>query len=899
MHFRAFSPAVVIVLFLAGVGRGADFYVSPGGNDAWSGRVAEGGANDGPFATLERAGAAVREMVATGLTEPVTVHLRGGIHVVARTVKLGPECSGTAAHSVTFAAYRDETPVLIGAKTVSGWQPYRDGIYRVDLAEQGLAGFRFQNLFFQGRRQIPARYPNLDPAEPFTSGWAYVGSARPPAGTVEEFGAKRVLQMRVEDVRRWANPSQGQVFICPTHEWRNHIVRIQSLSEDGRTIVLTENCSYEITPDNRYFIMGLPEEIDQPGEWALDAAGKTLYFLPPAPLADELVHIPVTRTILELDGARHVTIRGLTFQYSDGTAVVLNNSEDCLVATCTIRHVGDYNGSGVDVWGGKRNGVVGCDIQDVGQCGIQLSSGNHKTLEPGESYAENNHITCTGVFKKQGPGISISGMGNRVSRNTIHHVPRFAILIDGNHNLIEANHLHHASLETSDTGAIYVGSLSWITGHGTVIRHNFIHDVIGFGRRNNQWQSPFFGFGIYLDWTAMGVTVEGNIVARVPRAGIMVHDGRFNRIENNIIVDCGFGLYDKGSQIEASGWHSEHFFWKRGLDDFNWVANYESVADLPAWNREGSTLCDPRTTPLPDGRTMHSNTFQRNILSYDDPRADAICFRNVSLKHNPSNRNLIWHHGQPPKTGLFKAQETVGPNLIPNVGFADGELETLPPGWSARLPLAQSAVQIVTEPSRASGRAIRLRGVGSPEFEGKPSWLRQVMADSRFIPVKPGQHYRLSLWLRAEKPVTVVRIEALSFKGGTYDVRFPKGTTIGTEWEEHEVVFRFPAPGDGNYHEGMEDRFYVHVILNQDDGVVWVGDVDFREAVPMSEWDAWQSEGMDRDSVVADPLFVNPSEDDYRLRPESPAWALGFEPIPVERIGCFQDPLRASWPLRK
>jgi hypothetical protein len=56
---------------------------------------------------------------------------------------------------------------------------------------------------------------------------------------------------------------------------------------------------------------------------------------------------------------------------------------------------------------------------------------------------------------------------------------------------------------------------------------------------------------------------------------------------------------------------------------------------------------------------------------------------------------------------------------------------------------------------------------------------------------------------------------------------------------------------------------------------------------------------MDRDSVVADPLFVNPSEDDYRLRPESPAWALGFEPIPVERIGCFQDPLRASWPLRK
>lgn len=899
MRFRAFFPVVAIVLFLAGVGRGADFYVSPEGNDAWSGRVAEGVGNDGPFATLEKASAAVRELVAAGLAEPVTVHLRGGVHVVAQTVKLGPECSGTAAHPITFAAYRDETPVLVGAKTVSGWQAYRDGIYRADLAAQGLAGFRFQNLFFQGQRQIPARYPNLDPAEPFTSGWAYVDSVKPPAGTVEEFGAKRVLQVREEDVRRWANPEQGQVFIYPTHEWWNNIVPIQSLSEDGRTIVVKANCSYEITPDNRYFVMGLPEEIDMPGEWALDAAGTTLYFLPPAPLADEPVQVPVTRTILELTGARHVTIRGLTFQYSDGSAVVLNNSEDCLVAACTIRNVGDYHGSGVNVWGGKRSGVVGCDIHDVGHSGIQLTGGDQKTLEPGENYAENNHITRTGVFYKQGSGITIGGVGNRASRNTIHHVPRFAIMFGGNHNLIEANHLHHASLETSDTGAIYGGSLSWITGHGTVIRHNFIHDMIGFGRRNNQWQSPFYGWGIYLDWTAMGVTVEGNIVARAPRAGIMVHDGRFNRIENNIVVDCGFGLYDTGSQIEASGWHTEHFFWKRGLEVFNWVANYESVADLPAWKREGSTLRDPRTTHLPDGRTMHSNTFQRNILSYRDPRADALRFRNVSFEHNPSNRNLIWHHGETPKTGLFKVQETLGPNLVPNVGFAAGELEALPPEWSARLPLAQSAVQIVPEASRASGRAIRLRGVGSPEFEGKPSWLRQVMAESRFIPVQPGQHYRLSLWLRAEKSATAVRIEALAFKGGAYDVRFPKGTTVGTEWEEHEVVFRFPAPGEGNYHEGMENTFYVRVILSQDEGVVWVGDVDLREAVPMPEWEAWQAEGMDRDSVVADPLFVNPAEDDYRLRPESPAWALGFESIPTERIGCFQDPLRASWPLRK
>ena len=51
--------------------------------------------------------------------------------------------------------------------------------------------------------------------------------------------------------------------------------------------------------------------------------------------------------------------------------------------------------------------------------------------------------------------------------------------------------------------------------------------------------------------------------------------------------------------------------------------------------------------------------------------------------------------------------------------------------------------------------------------------------------------------------------------------------------------------------------------------------------------------------VVADPGFVDPANDDYRLRPDSPAFALGFQPIPVDRIGPYEDELRASWPIRE
>lgn len=55
--------------------------------------------------------------------------------------------------------------------------------------------------------------------------------------------------------------------------------------------------------------------------------------------------------------------------------------------------------------------------------------------------------------------------------------------------------------------------------------------------------------------------------------------------------------------------------------------------------------------------------------------------------------------------------------------------------------------------------------------------------------------------------------------------------------------------------------------------------------VPEDSFAKWQEMGFDTHSVVADPLFVDPENGDYRLQPNSPAFALGFEPIPVEHIG--------------
>jgi hypothetical protein len=51
----------------------------------------------------------------------------------------------------------------------------------------------------------------------------------------------------------------------------------------------------------------------------------------------------------------------------------------------------------------------------------------------------------------------------------------------------------------------------------------------------------------------------------------------------------------------------------------------------------------------------------------------------------------------------------------------------------------------------------------------------------------------------------------------------------------------------------------------------------------------WQAAGQDRDSAVADPQFENPEDLNFRLRPGSPALALGFKPFDYTRAGVYGD----------
>lgn len=49
--------------------------------------------------------------------------------------------------------------------------------------------------------------------------------------------------------------------------------------------------------------------------------------------------------------------------------------------------------------------------------------------------------------------------------------------------------------------------------------------------------------------------------------------------------------------------------------------------------------------------------------------------------------------------------------------------------------------------------------------------------------------------------------------------------------------------------------------------------------------DQWRQRGHDQNSIIADPLFANASQFNFRLNPGSPALAMGFKPIDTARAG--------------
>ena len=357
MRSQYLSVALGLVLGLSAPA--IELYVAHDGNDAWSGRLP--GPNqertNGPLRTLPRARDVVRELRdQEGFAEPVTVSVRGGIYVLARTLELTAEDSGTRECRVTYRAFPGETVVLAGAKAVRGWRSAGDGLFMASLVGQGFSRLRSHQLFFRGEPQTLARHPNLDSEHPHTGGLLYVDApSYRDTRTGLHYAPGEI------PVERWRDLSQAEVSIFPYNCWDHNIIPVRSLEPALRHIRLRYPVAGRVNEGNRYFVQGVREALDVPGEWHADWETGDLAFRPPGGrLGDGDVTIPAVENLVLLRGTaaapiRYVTFTGFHFAYAEHDGVVLEGADHCAVTACTFRQLG---GVGVNA-GFVRNATKG------------------------------------------------------------------------------------------------------------------------------------------------------------------------------------------------------------------------------------------------------------------------------------------------------------------------------------------------------------------------------------------------------------------------------------------------------------------------------------------------------------------------------------------------------------
>jgi len=152
----------VQLAFAAGP-KAVEFFVSPHGNDSWSGRLAGPGEKDGPFATIMRAREAVRAFrKAQAQPAPVRVVIRGGTYYLDQSLEFGAQDSGSEKAPVVYAAAEGEKVVLSGGRRLDGgrWGEVKGRkAWVLDIPEVKAGRWSFHQLFVNGERRERTRLP--------------------------------------------------------------------------------------------------------------------------------------------------------------------------------------------------------------------------------------------------------------------------------------------------------------------------------------------------------------------------------------------------------------------------------------------------------------------------------------------------------------------------------------------------------------------------------------------------------------------------------------------------------------------------------------------------------------------------------------------------------------------
>ena len=540
---------------------GIEFYISPKGKDT------NPGTQKAPFRSLEKARDAIRLAKNNTREKPVSVYIYGGYYYMEKPVVFTSEDSGSGNGPIIYTSVAGEEPVFTGSKRLNKWKLLKDKqklnvldpsvygkVYVTDLKAAGISNFgdptkagARPDLYCNRQLQTLARWPNGK----FTKAGLALGKTALPSTYIGVNGTKEgIFNYTDKRQNRWAKESDIRVSGYWYWDWAEEYQKVDRIDTASRTIFISEPYhGYGYKDSLRYFGLNLFCEIDQPGEWYLDRSEGMLYWYAPQGIepagAEVILTVFSDPYMVEVRNCSNMTLQGLTFRESRGSAILFSEGEDCMIADCRIERFGS---DGIHIDKGARNTISGCMLSTFGHGGMKISGGDRKNLIPGNHHVENTVVEHFSLFKRTyEPAIHLSGCGHRINNNRFQYSSSSAMRLEGNDFLIEYNHFADVVNESDDQGGIDIFYNP--SYQGIVIRYNHWSDIRG-GIRHG-------AAGVRLDDMISGVLIYGNVFERVGAlqfGAVQIHGGKDNFVENNVFYKCfaavTFSPWGRGKMAE-------------------------------------------------------------------------------------------------------------------------------------------------------------------------------------------------------------------------------------------------------------------------------------------------------------------------------------------------------------
>ena len=587
--------AVAVLTSLLGLGcatlrPGVVVHVSPSGNDQGTGSARQ------PFATLERARQAVREIrgagtppgapagtpisvapantpaVASSSTPagtparaettpsaparaetapsapvitppfaPIRIEIAPGAYRLSASLELGPLDSNTVWRAAEPGACRISGGVEIPP---DAWKPVADPAVFARIAEPARPHVRQVDL----RALYVTDFGTVTSSVELFAG----GRPQPPAGWPDEGfaevgevpdGKAGVFTVKGDRWKRWTTAPDAWFFGYFFWNWMYERLPVASMDAGSGVVRLGQRPAYAadggIKPGARIRVCNLIEELDRPGEWWLDRASGVLYWWPEGEGAGASLSL-LAQPLVMLNDCRSVTFDGLVFELGRSCAVRIRDGAGNTIENCLVR---SFGGNGIEI---GTDSEYGNTVKHT-HGGVRNRVAGCEITETGE---------C-GIVLSGGDRLTLSRGDNEAVGNHIYRIARTqrtycpAIALSGVGCRAIGNHIHdlpHSAI------------LFW--GNDFDISENLIHHVClesadaGAIYTGRDWtmrgtliqKNLLHDIGgtagldddtsaIYIDDFASGITVRGNRIRNVCR-GILIGGGRDNLVEGNEFEGC-------------------------------------------------------------------------------------------------------------------------------------------------------------------------------------------------------------------------------------------------------------------------------------------------------------------------------------------------------------------------